>query len=341
MTRRIVTVVLALLLSAFLLVIIWPQAFGLEAAPVIAQVVSLRGLDVAIAVVAIVILLLLAAWKPARRFALALTIPLVVFSLISVAILGARGFGDSTAAGDPTAAKTSSDITVLSWNTRGGAPGAAAIAKLALAEHADVVALPGTPQAMGIDIEHIMSAAGEPMWVLSRTHGLVYGSYATTLLVSATLGKYSADNSVGDTSVSSSIIAKPDNGIGPTLIAVHAVSPRPQEMRNWRSDLRYLSTICTGSNLIMAGDFNSTIDNLRPLSTKSGADFGQCTDAGAASHSAAIGSWPTNLPELLGAQIDHVMYGSAWKVTSMHVIGTEDSAGSDHRPIVTTLAPNT
>jgi endonuclease/exonuclease/phosphatase (EEP) superfamily protein YafD len=24
----------------------------------------------------------------------------------------------------------------------------------------------------------------------------------------------------------------------------------------------------------------------------------------------------------------------------MHVIGTEDSAGSDHRPIVATLAPN-
>lgn len=334
MTRRIVTVVLALLLSAFLLLIVWPQAFGLEAAPVIAQVVSLRGLDVAIALVAIVVLLVLAAWKPARRFALTLTIPLVIFSLVSVAILGARGFGDSAGA------TTSSDITVLSWNTRGGAPGAAEIAKLALAEHATVVALPGTPQAMGIEIAHIMSAAGKPMWVLSRTHGLVYGSYATTLLVSATLGKYSADNTVGDTSVSSSLIAKPDNGIGPTLVAVHAVSPTPGEMLNWHSDLRYLSTICTGSNLIMAGDFNSTLDNLRPLSSKSGADFGQCTDAGAASNSAAIGSWPTNLPELLGAQIDHVMYGSAWKVSSMHVIGTEDSAGSDHRPIITTLAPN-
>jgi endonuclease/exonuclease/phosphatase (EEP) superfamily protein YafD len=335
MTRPIVTVVLAVLLSAILLVFIWPQLFGLEAAPVIAQVVALRGLDVAIAVAAIVALLLLAAWKPARRFALTLTIPFVVFALASVAILGARGLGD------PAASKAPSDITVLSWNTRGGAPGADAIAKLALAEHADVVTLPETTQSMGVEIEQIMSAAGEPMWVLSRTHGLIYGSHATTLLVSSALGKYSADNSVGDTSVSSSVIAKPDDGIGPTLIAVHAVSPKPQEMRNWSSDLHFLSTICKGSNVIMAGDFNSTLDNLQSLSTKSGADFGQCTDSGAASHGAAIGSWPTNLPELLGAQIDHVMYGSAWKVSSMHVIGTEDSAGSDHRPIVATLAPNT
>jgi endonuclease/exonuclease/phosphatase (EEP) superfamily protein YafD len=334
MTRRIVTVVLALLLSAFLLLIVWPQAFGLEAAPVIAQVVSLRGLDVAIALVAIVVLLILAAWKPARRFALTLTIPFVVFALVSVSILGARGFGD------PPVAKASSDITVLSWNTKGGAPGATAIAELALAQHADVIALPETTQTMGVDIEHLMSAAGEPMWVLSRTHGLIYGSHATTLLISATLGKYSADNSVGDTSVSSSVIAKPDDGVGPTLVAVHAVSPKPQEMLNWHSDLKFLSTICTGSDLIMAGDFNSTLDNLRPFSARSGNDFGECTDAGAASHSASIGSWPTNLPELLGAQIDHVMYGSAWKVSSMHVIGTEDSAGSDHRPIVATLAPN-
>ena len=204
----------------------------------------------------------------------------------------------------------------------------------------DVVALPGTPQAMGIEIAHIMSAAGKPMWVLSRTHGLVYGSYATTLLVSTTLGKYSADNTVGDTSVSSSLIAKPDNGIGRTLVAVHAVSPTPGEMLNWHSDLRYLSTICTGSNLIMAGDFNSTLDELRSLHAGAGTDFGGCTDAGNAAHAAAIGSWPTALPALLGAQIDHVLYTSSWKVVASEVIRTEDSAGSDHRPVVATLAPS-
>jgi endonuclease/exonuclease/phosphatase family metal-dependent hydrolase len=43
---------------------------------------------------------------------------------------------------------------------------------------------------------------------------------------------------------------------------------------------------------------------------------------------------------VLGAQIDHVMSTSSWKTVSMKVIGTEDGSGSDHRPIVATLAPS-
>jgi endonuclease/exonuclease/phosphatase family metal-dependent hydrolase len=108
-------------------------------------------------------------------------------------------------------------------------------------------------------------------------------------------------------------------------------------MRNWRSDLRYLASRCNGSNLIMAGDFNATLDHLRAYGV-GGNDFGSCTDSGAASGGASIGSWPTSLPQLMGAQIDHVMYGKTWKVVAMKVVGTEDGAGSDHRPVVTTLA---
>jgi hypothetical protein len=33
------------------------------------------------------------------------------------------------------------------------------------------------------------------------------------------------------------------------------------------------------------------------------------------------------------------MYSPAWRVVAMRVIGTEDKAGSEHRPIVATLAP--
>jgi endonuclease/exonuclease/phosphatase (EEP) superfamily protein YafD len=89
----------------------------------------------------------------------------------------------------------------------------------------------------------------------------------------------------------------------------------------------------------MAGDFNATLDVLNPHATKAGADFGQCTDAGRAKHGASVGSWPTNIPQLFGAQIDHVMYTTGWHATAMRVIGTEDSKGSDHRPVVVTLSP--
>jgi endonuclease/exonuclease/phosphatase (EEP) superfamily protein YafD len=334
MFRKILGSVIVLAAAAVLLVAAWPQLFDLTAAPVIAQVVSLRGLDVAIALVLAIVLALLAlAWRRGRRFLGALVALLLAFCLVSVAILGVRGFGGST-----LTTKASGDITVLSWNTEGGKPGATKIAALALAQHADVIVLPETTHITGGAVERIMAAAGHPMWVYWASHGDVYESHATTLLMSASLGEYRVDTTSGDTSLLSSIIAKPANGSGPTIVAVHAVSPQPAEMRNWRSDLAFLSKTCTGSNLIMAGDFNSTLDEMRSLSTTSGSDFGGCTDAGNAAHAASIGSWPTALPALLGAQIDHVLYTPSWTVVASEVIRTEDAAGSDHRPIVATLA---
>jgi endonuclease/exonuclease/phosphatase (EEP) superfamily protein YafD len=336
MVRNILLGLLVVVAAAALLVAGWPQLFGLVDAPVVAQVVALRGLDVAIALVLAVALTLVAlAWRGARRFLGALVALLLIFSVASIGVLASRGFGGSTAASG-----NASHLTVLSWNTAGGKPGVAAIAALALSEHADVIALPETTQLTGYEIATVLKAHGRPMWVYSATHGYTYESHATTLLISSALGRYSVDTGHGDTSVLSSIIARPANGTGPTIVAVHAVSPKQHEMLNWRADLSFLSTVCSGSNVVMAGDFNSTLDELDTLSTKAGANFGECTDSGYAAHAASIGTWPTELPELLGAQIDHVMFTSAWKVVAMRVIGTEDRAGSDHRPIVATLAPS-
>jgi endonuclease/exonuclease/phosphatase (EEP) superfamily protein YafD len=334
MTRRILAAIVLVVVSAILLVFVWPQLFHLQDAPIIAQVVSLRGLDVGIAVGLIVLLLILSVWRRARRLALSLTIPLVVFSLISVAILGSRGFGGPTT----TVAKTG-DLTVLEWNTRGDSADAQEIETLALREDANVIALPGTTQATGIDVALAMKAAGHPMWVLSNYFDKISKSRSTTLLVSSSLGGYTVDNAIKNTTVQPSLVARPDDGTGPTFVVVHAVSPRPFEMRNWHADINYLSTLCAGSNVIMAGDLNSTLDTLQGLSTKAGSDFGQCTDAARVNGTAAVGSWPTSLPPLLGAQIDHVMTTTGWRAISLKVITTEDNSGSDHRPIVAVLAP--
>ena len=335
MIRKVLAAVLVLIAAAILLVAVWPQLFGLQDAPIVAQVVSLRGLDIAIALALVIVFALLAvAWRGGRRFLGLLVVLLLAFCGVSVAILATRGFG-----GSDTTANAATNVTVLSWNTEGGKPGAAEIARLALAEHADVITLPETTHATGLAVAQTLKAAGRPMWVYWAAHGNVYQSHATTLLISASLGRYTVDTSAGDTSVLSSIIARPDSGAGPTIVAVHAVSPKPDEMLNWRADLAFLSKTCAGSNLIMSGDFNSTLDELESLATKTGAQFGECSDAGYAAHTAAVGSWPTMLPPLLGAQIDHVMYTAAWKAVSMRVLVTEDGAGSDHRPVVATLAP--
>jgi endonuclease/exonuclease/phosphatase (EEP) superfamily protein YafD len=335
MIRKVLAAVLVLIAAAILLVAVWPQLFGLQDAPVIAQVVSLRGLDIAIALALVIVFTLLAlAWRGGRRFLSLMAVLLLAFCAVSVAILATRGFG-----GSDTTAKDATNVTVLSWNTEGGKPGSAEIARLALAEHADVITLPETTHATGIAVAEILKEAGRPMWVYWAAHGNIYQSHATTLLISASLGRYTVDTTVGDTSVLSSIIARPDSDSGPTIVAVHAVSPKPDEMRNWRADLAFLSKTCAGSNLIMSGDFNSTLDELESLSTKPGAQFGECSDAGYAAHAGAVGSWPTALPPLLGAQIDHVMYTGAWKTVSMRVLTEEDGEGSDHRPVVATLAP--
>jgi hypothetical protein len=110
---KVLAVILVGVAAVVLLIAVWPQLFGLQSAPVIAQVVALRGVDIAIALaIAVVFGLLAIAWRRGRRFLGTLVSLLVVFAIVSVAILTTRGFGGST-----ITAKPAGDVTVLSWNT--------------------------------------------------------------------------------------------------------------------------------------------------------------------------------------------------------------------------------
>jgi len=334
MFRRFLAAVVVIVAAAVLLVAAWPQLFGLAQAPIIAQVVSLRGAAIAVALVGVVALTLLALISyGARRFGATLAVMLLVFCAITAAVLSTRGFGNP---GFESAA--ANDLTVLSWNTLGDAPGADEIAKLALENGAEIVTLPETTNETGLAVAQLMAAAGSPMWVYTVAYDQVSKSRSTTLLVSASLGQYNVDTSATTTSVLPTIIATPQSGTGPTIIAVHAVAPVPGEMEHWRSDLRYLSTACSGSNVIMAGDFNSTLDHYSGLGVGK-ATIGDCSDAALATNNAAVGTWPAALPALLSAPIDHVMTTPNWRVTGMRVIQSEDGAGSDHRPILAQLSP--
>ncbi|CAN5284887.1 hypothetical protein BH11ACT4_BH11ACT4_20700 [soil metagenome] len=334
MFRRFLAAAVLVVAAAILLVAAWPQLFGLAQAPVIAQVVSLRGSAVAAALIGVLCVTLVALIVlPARRFAAALAVMLLAFCAITGAVLSTRGFGSpgfESAAAD--------DVTVLSWNTLGDAPGPSEIARLALDTGAEIVTLPETTNQTGIQVAELMKAAGSPMWVYTVAYDEISKSRSTTLLVSASLGQYRVDTTATTTSVLPTIVATPESGSGPTIIAVHAVAPLPGEMEHWRSDLRFLSQACAGSNVIMAGDFNSTLDHYAGLGTGS-ATIGDCSDAALATGNAAVGTWPAALPALLGAPIDHVMTTANWRVTGMRVIQSEDGAGSDHRPILAQLSP--
>ncbi|MHC5797186.1 endonuclease/exonuclease/phosphatase family protein [Lacisediminihabitans sp. FW035] len=335
MFRRLLAAVLLIAVAAAVLVLGWPQLFSLQRSAGIAQLVAFRGAATIGAAAVLVLLLVLAAAIPRfRRLALSLSALALVFVLLNAAVLSSRGFGST-----PLPARAANDLTVVAWNTLGDAPGPAAIAKLAIDSDADIVSLPETTEQTAKAVAVLMTAAGLPMTTHTVAHGLVSKSRSTSVLISSALGIYHLDESAGSTETLPSLVMVPDNGSGPTIVAAHAVAPQPSELQGWNSDLHWLAGACPSGNVILAGDFNATLDHLAGLGTTPGATVGACTDAALRAHAAAFGTWPSFAPALLGAPIDHVMTTKAWSVVGARVVQDLDGAGSDHRPIVVRLQP--
>jgi len=336
MLRRVLAAAFLVALALALLVVAWPQLFGLQRLAGVAQLVSLRGLAIVVAVAAIVVLgFAVVLSRGVRRFAASIAVLLIGFALINTAVVATRGIGDMSFA---TAAPRS--ITVLAWNTLGDAPGAKVIAQLALDSGADVVVLPETTKATADAVAAAMLEAGREMRPFTVAFDQVSKARSTSLLISADLGTYSVDQEEPNSAVLPTVIARPADGTGPTIMAVHLVAPIPGELAHWNDDLAWMAQACSEPSTIIAGDFNSTIDHFSGLATAEGATLGDCVDAAAVSDNAAVGTWPTALPALLGAPIDHVMATPDWTVTGMRVIENYDKYGSDHRPVLAQLTPN-
>jgi endonuclease/exonuclease/phosphatase (EEP) superfamily protein YafD len=336
MVGRILVSLVALAAAFGAVLLAWPQLFGLQDAIVIAQVISFRAVLVLCAIGLVVLFALVRLVRPLRRLATALIAIGLLFALATTGILAVRGFSSTS-----TSAADADSITVLSWNTLGGDPGADAIAQLALDKDADIVTLPETTDEIATAVAEKMREGGRPMWALHLSFSDVYHALSTAVLISPDLGDYSVASAggsgpPGNTNVSPTVIARPDDGVGPTIIAVHATSPLRGEMSNWRSDLDWLADQCGGGEVIMAGDFNATLDHMAGRGTDGG-DLGKCHDAALANGAAAVGTWPSDVPKFLGAPIDHVMTTSQWKAVGFEVIDALDSHGSDHRPVVATL----
>jgi len=355
MFRRILAAVVLLALAAVLVVVFWPQLFGLERQPVVAQIVSMRGLAVLLASALVILFTLFSLLSArARRFASGVALLLLAFSVLTVAVLATRGFGDpamqTTAPGD---------VIVLSWNTLGDAPGPETIARLALETEADIVVLPETSAETAELAGAIMSAAGRPVQALHLSLDEVSKARTTAVLIATELGAYERDDEAGTTPSLPSLVLRPVDGSGPVIVAAHPVAPVPGEMAAWRAGLEWLAIQCEQRNVILAGDLNSTLDHYAGLSARGGegagtegpdatedtggsaeqGDLGRCRDAARATGNAAVGTWPTSFPPLLGAPIDHVMATADWEIVGFRVVGSHDGEGSDHRPVLAQLRP--
>jgi endonuclease/exonuclease/phosphatase (EEP) superfamily protein YafD len=317
-------------------IITWPQFFRLERETPFAHLVSLRPVLVLACAAIAVVALLLCLGRRTRAFGAGVALIAVVAGVANAGILATRGFG-STHLPDPT----DESIRVMTWNTAGEATDVDAVVKTAIAMQVDVVALPETNADTGEAIAVAMRERGNPMWVHEENYEGWDATY-TTLLISPDLGDYavveSASSGTTNTSVVPSVVAMPVDGNGPTFVAVHAVAPRANAMDEWRADLRWLADQCASENVIMAGDFNATLDHMARYGTDGG-DLGRCSDAAKTTGNGAVGTWDTAWPALLGTPIDHVMATDAWTATGSVVLTSLDGTASDHRPVVVQLEP--
>ena len=340
MIARLVAALLILALAGVCLVLGWPQLFGLEMAMPIAWVVAMRGLSAAIAVAGVLLFTLIAlVSRPASRFAASVALVHFRFAGFQTLVLGSRGIvaaglGD---AGDGT-------VSVLAWNTMGDAVPAEDIARLIEQTDADVVALPETTSAHGEAIVALLEAedAGPGWQAFTFAYDQIRKARSTTLLVSERLGEYRADTSRTTTPGLPSLLATPVDGSGPRLAAVHPIAP--VQIADWREGLDWIAEVCAADagSVIVAGDFNSTIDHWARLADPAvpNARLGACLDAAEAGGQGGQGTWPTDLPALLGSPIDHVIHSADWDTVGVRVIGSHDHAGSDHRPVLARLSPS-
>ena len=231
----------------------------------------------------------------------------------------------------------------MTWNTAGSATPADAVAKIAVAMDADIVTLPETTIETGEEVAIAMRDLGHPMWAHHAEYGTDgWDARSTTLLISPDLGDYSVIESSQDgtsnTSTVPSAVAMPVDGDGPIVVAAHAVAPRQSYMQHWRDDLQWLADQCVDANVIMAGDFNATVDHMGSLGLDGGT-LGRCHDTAGETGNGSVGTWSTEMPALLGAPIDHVMASSNWQATGSLVLRSLAGSDSDHRPLIVQLEP--
>ncbi|MGP3536145.1 endonuclease/exonuclease/phosphatase family protein [Microbacterium sp. RD1] len=339
--RRVLAVLVAGACAVAAMVLTWPQLLHLERTFPVAQVIAFRG-PLALAFgAAFLLALLLALARPLRAFALTLAVIALLAGVANAGILVARGSGSDT-----LPEKTPGAIRVLTWNTAGSATTADTIAQIAIAMAADIVTLPETTIETGEQVAIAMRDRGSPMWA----HHAAYGEYgvdgwdatSTTLLISPELGDYavieSSQDGSSNTSTVPSAVAMPVDGEGPIVVAAHAVAPRQDYMDSWANDLRWLADQCASANVILAGDFNATIDHMDGLGVDGGV-LGRCHDAASETGNGGVGTWSTRVPTLLGAPIDHILVSPEWRPTGSAVLKSLDGSGSDHRPLVVQLEP--
>lgn len=359
--RRVLGAVACVLVAGLAVALLAPDRLGLAAGTPWVQLVALRGVvAVALVLAAAVLIAAAAGWAqvaertglrpPGRRLPFALAALLVAGAVGQGAVLAGRGLDG----GGPGAARAD-ELVVLAFNTFGTVT-ADELATLVQEQDADVAVLAETSGRTAREAARLLTDAGRPTTALAegavgrRADGVAVllrdtlGGYRSTTqgLPATDLGTFAAVATGAGPGKEAGADASAGAGAGDggdrtpapgVVVAVHTRAPSSRgSMPQWRAHVQGVADVCRSTpGAVVAGDLNATLDH------PGLADLGPCVDAAAVTGAAGLGTWPADLPRVLGAPIDHVLVDArVWRVTGFGVLPRTGT--SDHRPVVAHLA---
>lgn len=365
--RRVLGAVACVLVAGLVVALLAPDRLGLAGGTPWVQLVALRGLvAVALVLAAAVLIAAAAGWAqvaertglrpPGRRLPFALAALLVAGAVGQGAVLAGRGLDG----GGPGAARAD-ELVVLEFNTFGTVT-ADELAALVQEQDADVAVLAETSGRTAREAARLLTDAGRPTTALAedavgrRADGVAVllrdalGGYRSTTrgLPATDLGTFAAVATGAGSGEEAGSGADASSGAGASagagdegdrtpapgvVVAVHTRAPSSRgSMPQWRAHVQGVADVCRSTpGAVVAGDLNATLDH------PGLADLGPCVDAAAVTGAAGLGTWPADVPRVLGAPIDHVLVDArVWRVTGFGVLPRTGT--SDHRPVVAHLA---
>ena len=118
-----------------------------------------------------------------------------------------------------------------------------------------------------------------------------------------------------------------------SIVGIHLLTGGTKKnFNNALQQIGYLKTIIsnTNKNLILLGDLNMTSTSKRFAKFLKETNLYTYT-----SYKNITSTWPAFIPNLLGIQIDHILFSNNFKMVDKK---TSNSFGSDHRPLIVELS---
>ena len=364
--RRAIGWAVVALIGVLSLLILFPDLLGfvsdsarLSVVYPFAQLIALRsGLVVGFGLMALVTgasALIRILRREGGRRTTAVALILLIAAVGHAWVLCSRGLGndESAPAAIAPAGSISADpadwdggLTTFSFNTHYSEAYKVELAVAIRRAAADVVVLPETSAEYGQAIADLLAQDGLRYTVFSAGDQKDDAD-PTTVLVSAVIGDYEQAQAPAGAGHGTVLLrpageAELNGHRRPTILGVHTHAPVPGSMEEWLASVEVVVGQCRGAGsdgagpgpepgLIIAGDFNATLDHA-PMK-----DLGGCADAALETGIGGVSTWPTSShTTLLGSPIDHVLAdSSAWRTRSASVLTL---SGSDHRALVVELA---